>query len=919
MSYSKLNRGSEWRRWDLHVHTKGTMKSDRFTSPDFDSYCRKLFTEAIANNIAVIGITDYFSLENYKKVIDYQSNVATDTNFSDEQKEIIQSITLLPNMELRMMPCTGAKKLVNVHMIINPNFVGHFENHYLAKITLSSSDSNLTPYSLTQLGKASNPQANDEAAYKAGIQRAVIDSKTLAKLKNDNLDIRENVLFAVSNSKSDGASAMQEHYTFFEGETGNLSEVRKSIYLFSDIIFSGNPKDATFFLGQKISVEDVVQKCGSLKPCIHGSDAHTEDELFMPDEQRNCWIKADPTFEGLKQIVCEPGSRVKIQLLKPEEKNPNNVIKSFTTADGQCLELNPNMNTIIGGRSSGKSALLASMAYKCAWPFKDDKYKKFLENTLKVEGAKLEWLNAQLDATHPIEYFPQKFLYEMQDKGLTNIILPILKQKGLTSHIETLNIQLSQIKTQIGTDVEQWFVTHNDLSALKTKQKELGAEDTLRQNIQSLEEKIKQIKAANSVSDADHQYDQNKIKEVTQLQTEQTQMSSDLTLLPTIQELTLFNPIASQLHGLSQANQEQIQSLYKEVVQTAKEQWEAGVKKMLAQVENDHNTVVEKLKTILADQQFLSIRDKYKAMQGLEPLQERLDTAQKEQKEFEIVRGSIDTLDTQQSETQTRLRENFSKYKKVFEATLPQLTLPADSDLEIKALMKFKSDGYKTFIENAVNLKASSERDLLDFEYIDFDSFIVHIFQLFDRAKAGELPLKGAYASNHRKFSSDLLSEPWHEIDYDIVYEDDSFAQMSEGKRAFVVLKLLLEFSDKKCPILIDQPEDDLDNRAIFKELVGFLKKQKSIRQIILVTHNANVVVNADSELVIVANQQGAKTPNTAGKKFEYVAGSLEFTKPVDNTEPKILYQKGIREHVCEILEGGNEAFKLRERKYAIR
>jgi len=63
-------------------------------------------------------------------------------------------------------------------------------------------------------------------------------------------------------------------------------------------------------------------------------------------------------------------------------------------------------------------------------------------------------------------------------------------------------------------------------------------------------------------------------------------------------------------------------------------------------------------------------------------------------------------------------------------------------------------------------------------------------------------------------------------ITYDIIYED-TFKKMSEGKKAFVVLMLLLDFSNKDCPILIDQPEDDLDNRAIYKDLVKYLKNKK--------------------------------------------------------------------------------------------
>jgi hypothetical protein len=92
------------------------------------------------------------------------------------------------------------------------------------------------------------------------------------------------------NSNSDGVSALQEHYKFFENETGSLDAVRSNIYKLSDAVFSGNPKDKFFFIGEKNGCDEslVINKCGSLKPCVHGSDAHCEDKLFNPDENRFC-------------------------------------------------------------------------------------------------------------------------------------------------------------------------------------------------------------------------------------------------------------------------------------------------------------------------------------------------------------------------------------------------------------------------------------------------------------------------------------------------------------------------------------------------------------------------------------------------------------------------------------------------------
>ena len=91
---------------------------------------------------------------------------------------------------------------------------------------------------------------------------------------------------------------------------------------------------------------------------------------------------------------------------------------------------------------------------------------------------------------------------------------------------------------------------------------------------------------------------------------------------------------------------------------------------------------------------------------------------------------------------------------------------------------------------------------------------------------------------------------------------------MSDGKKAFVILRMLLDFNDDQYPILIDQPEDDLDNRAIYNDLVNYIRKKKGERQIILVTHNPNIVVASDAEEVIVANQHGVHNENVDAVKF---------------------------------------------------
>ena len=165
------------------------------------------------------------------------------------------------------------------------------------------------------------------------------------------------------------------------------------------------------------------------------------------------------------------------------------------------------------------------------------------------------------------------------------------------------------------------------------------------------------------------------------------------------------------------------------------------------------------------------------------------------------------------------------------------------------------------------------------------------------------------------------IYDDWFEVKYKVVMGYDSIDVMSPGKKALVLLKLLIELAESECPILIDQPEDDLDNRSVFDELIDFIKTKKKKRQIIIVTHNANIVVGADADEVIVANQHGNNAENKA-KRFEYRSGSIENNVAIfhaDNTPEKgILNEQGIQQHICDILEGGTQAFELRKRKYRI-
>jgi len=118
---------------------------------------------------------------------------------------------------------------------------------------------------------------------------------------------------------------------------------------------------------------------------------------------------------------------------------------------------------------------------------------------------------------------------------------------------------------------------------------------------------------------------------------------------------------------------------------------------------------------------------------------------------------------------------------------------------------------------------------------------------------------------------------------------------LSIGQRGTLLLKVYLSTCTARQVFIIDQPEDNLDNNFIMNELVPLILKTKKSRQIIMSTHNANLVVNADAEQVIVA-QLDLEKP--------YLDGSIE------NPE--------INRSIRDILEGGEEAFRKRQRKYHV-
>lgn len=139
-----------------------------------------------------------------------------------------------------------------------------------------------------------------------------------------------------------------------------------------------------------------------------------------------------------------------------------------------------------------------------------------------------------------------------------------------------------------------------------------------------------------------------------------------------------------------------------------------------------------------------------------------------------------------------------------------------------------------------------------------------------------------------------LLYTPHSEV---YVYDDGNYVNLREkspGTQANYLMEYLI-YKDTNRPLLIDQPEDNIDNQTIYGQLTSWFRKLKNKRQVIVITHDANIVINSDSENIIIAN-------NLADNKFDYKYGSLEFENNLETA--------------ANILDGGKEAIKRRMNKY---
>lgn len=348
MTAPRWSIGSRWLRCDPHLHAPGTLRNNQFGN-NWDAYIKRI--EEARPSVSALGITDYFTLRSYKEILRRRRAGA------------LQSVQLVfPNIELRLTIETRERQGVNLHLLVCPDDVDHVDRveEKLAQLRFRYRDEWFvcTDDGLRRLGRAHRGDTSfpEESALQEGANQFKVELSDIRNLFDEDPWVRGNVLVAVA-AGNDGLAGIAKDASF--------RAQREELARFAHIIFSGQSGDRAYWLGQH---PDFAASGLNPKPCLHGSDAHGLEAVLLPTQNRLCWIRGEPTFDGLRQALVEPERRTHIGETPPQGPNAADAIRMFRLRNAdwianQEIALNSGLVTIIGAKGSGKTALTDLIAF----------------------------------------------------------------------------------------------------------------------------------------------------------------------------------------------------------------------------------------------------------------------------------------------------------------------------------------------------------------------------------------------------------------------------------------------------------------------------------------------------------------------------------------------------------------------------
>lgn len=855
---NRFSNGSIWVRFDCHLHTRAD-KEFKYTEHE-NEYITKYVEKLKAEEIEVGIITNHnkFDIEEYKAL---------------KKKANKEDIFILPGVELSVND--GANG-IHCLVVFNPDEWLENGNNYISQFIIESF-----------AGKANyeneNGRSNDNLI------------STIEKLNKYNKDY-----FVIL------AHVEQRSGFFEELDGGRIQEFSKHKLFRKNILaFQKVTKYDLSVWNQWFDNE--------LPAFVEGSDPKKIDEIGKGEKS---YIKiGDYNFEAVKFALQDKDFRVK----KEKPIIENGYIKSISfdgsscKLDGQTIEFSSSMNNLVGVRGAGKSSIIEAIRYGLDLPFgnnsidisyKNELVKQLLGSagkiTIKIKNSdgkeftvdrvfnhaleikldgELKNLNTSLILKKPL-YFGQKDLSNYRDDFENDLISKLIgdKTKDIEQKIETkkqeIRIQLENIKKYDNLENKKEEVNQ------KIEELNLKIEEFKKHNI---EEKLKkQIEF-----DKDNSNFTNIIKD---LQDFRNDVNS---FLSSYEDGKFFDNLKNYQ---STENQDIFKELYK-IIDISKQNF--------LDISNQLKQLLDSFKNINSVN--ISFKDKYKAFKDeflriqreinlpnnlraddfinyTKMLNSQKLMKNEIEKSFEKKLDNDNNLKKLLSELNELYREEF----KIIDEEVQKINESQES-ISIKSEFKANKNEFDKFLRNIFGGSGlmKNDYDMLTSNYVD----PIAIYEDFENISLGGNKL----LLFRERFKDSLASMLTYKVPnkIDIFYNGKELAKHSLGQRASALIIFILTQKDNDV-IIIDQPEDDLDNQTIYKEVIKELIKLKSKTQFIFATHNANIPVLGDCEQIVVCDYEE--------KKINIEMGSID--------------NHNIQQKIINIMEGGKDAFNKRREIY---
>lgn len=941
-------RGSEWRKWDLHLHTPAS-----YDYKDKSITNQQIIDSLITNEIALAVVTDHhiIDVDNYFELVALSQN----------------KINFLPGVELR----TDLGGSESIHI------VAIFPEPPTKKALFSLWQSLSVKLSITE---EQVKTIGHDKIYVKNFELATGIIKEYGGLISIHAGGKSNSVENISNA--------------LDYKMAQKTEIANIV----DFYEIGSIKDKEGY------IQNVFPIIGKYIPLVRGSDNH---DVKNYENKLNTWIKADLTFEGLKQITREPESRTYVgdcpDKLKDITLNKTKYIDKLGISSKDTSQkwfedeilFNSELISIIGNKGSGKSALsdiigLLGNSYNfehCSFL----KEKKFYEtNVAQNHFAKLQWKNQTNEdfesnegmhlkseinksSIEKVQYIPQSYFEKVCNltdekqkefkKEVEKVIFSHLddsEKQGADNFDELIKIKRTSIERKLGelipninNEVEK-FINYENILSKKfrelnesekselydqslTIQSELGAlvkvpkpDDTddktkIAEIVLKIEEKEKesskfkeelskhslQLTTINSIIENIEIFERQYIVIKDEIEAELKELNINVSEILELKiDKTSLNAKMDEIKKNKHNCIELIEKLNNEIkeLNTQKEKEEdslSGEAKNYQDYINNKTMLEKRLNEILGDEKEpLNKKDtyhyyKYLCSPEYKSYIEGLKQASYDKiKEFS---GEIFILNLELKDTYELLKQNIDKFIDEF-GDRPEDKIKID----FNPVIKIKKNSFEERMMNHIakeNSFRGKEREnvfksIYDISLSTKEDFL-EMCELFLNFLRDDDGILSALKENETQDSvyNFLFGGEYLKVDYELEFNQKPISMLSPGERGLLLLTFFLLADKSNTPLILDQPEENLDNQTIFNVLVKLIKNAKKQRQVIIVTHNPNLAVVCDSEQIIYADYDALRTP-----KIKYFTGSIEN----DNINKKIV----------DILEGTMPAFRNRENKY---